>query len=112
MRFFLVLRVGRRRQKFLPTVRAAKVERLSVALSTPRRRVIHRHAANWIFCGHGATFRSRGAWRTIFISANITSGVAPTVNSRTQSARDRKDVFRKRPSVALCPIVEAKVNDS
>lgn len=47
-RFFGRLRFRRRRQKFLPAVSAAKIERLSIVLSAESGGFVHGHAADGI----------------------------------------------------------------
>ena len=51
-RFFLGVGAGGRGQKLLPTVVAAKVERLSIAFGVESGRFIHGHSADGVF-GHG-----------------------------------------------------------
>jgi hypothetical protein len=50
------------REKLLPAMFAAKVKGFPVAFGRQRRRLVHRHAANWVF-GHSFAFRH-------FIEAN------------------------------------------
>jgi hypothetical protein len=54
-RLVLRLRTGRRGQKLLPAVVAAKVERLSLAFGVESGRFVHGHSADGIF-GHGFRF--------------------------------------------------------
>jgi hypothetical protein len=54
-RFCLRLGTGGRGQKFLPTLVAAKVERLSIAFGVESGGFVHGHSADGVF-GHGFRF--------------------------------------------------------
>ena len=54
-RLFLGVCAGGRGQKLLPTVVAAKVERLSIAFGVESRGFVHVHSADGVF-GHGFRF--------------------------------------------------------